>query len=104
MIETIISKARETSKNPGNGKGGKSIVMPLFGTGQAGCDPSVLAARYIEAAINALSDSNEAALDGDINLVVFCAYSDDDAELLKRLFNAFEKDGEIKRVSKHDVP
>ena len=101
LTRHVIHQAREISKGPGEFAGGRSVVMPLFGAGQAGQDPQVMVPQLIQSVIETLS-SDVASHNGHagINLVVFIASSRDNVELLRRMFAACEADGDLRQASK----
>lgn len=77
---------------------GKSIVFPMFGTGQAGVDPSKMLRQLVEAAIIKLSQTRIDLKEGDLETVYFLAYSKDHVSLMRRVFSDIKKDGLIEKT------
>jgi hypothetical protein len=103
-VGEVIKKARQLIRKGDPKLAGESLIMPMFGTGQARRDPAVIASQLIDAAIQSHSHDPEAKPgDPDLKLVLFSAFSEDDVALLKRLFEAFIAEGALKRVSKGDA-
>lgn len=86
MVRKCIERARELSRGDGLGAGGRSIVMPLFGSGQAQRDPSRVASLLLNAAVEALRDAPVVEGQPDIEVVMFSTFSGDDVRLMERLF------------------
>jgi hypothetical protein len=103
-VGRVIAAARQLIRKGDPKLAGESLIMPLFGTGQAGRDPAIVAGQLIEAAIQSLSHDPEAKPgDADLKLVLFSAFSEDDVALLRRLFDSFVADGELRHATKGDV-
>ncbi len=85
MVHRCIDLARELSRGEGLGMGGRSMIMPIFGAGQAQRDPSRTAGLLLSAAIDALRDAPASAEGQDIDVVMFSTFSGDDARLMERL-------------------
>jgi hypothetical protein len=100
----LIRKGDPAQAEPSPMLAAQSLIMPLFGTGQAGRDPATIASRLIAAAIESLShDPDAGPFDPDLKLVLFSAYTDDDVSLLRRLFESFVADGDLKPATKGDA-
>jgi hypothetical protein len=103
-VGQVIATARRLIRKGDPALVGKSLIMPLFGTGQARRDPAVIAGQLIEAAIQSLCHDPEARPgDPDLKLVLFSAFSEDDVALLRRLFDSFVADNELKHATKGDA-
>ena len=103
-VGRVIATARQLIRKSDPTLAGESLILPLFGTGQARRDPATIAGQLIEAAIQSLSHDPEAKSGApDLKLVLFSAFSQDDVDLLRRLFDAVVADGELKRVTKGHV-
>jgi len=103
-VGEVIKKARQLIRRGDPALAGKSLIMPMFGTGQARRDPATIAGQLIHAAIQALSHDPEAKPgDPDLKLVLFSAFSEDDVALLRRLFDSFVADKDLKEATKGDA-
>jgi len=101
VVGRVITTARQLIRKGDPKLTGESLIMPLFGTGQAGRDPAIVAGQLIKAAIESLSHDPEAKPgDPDLKLVLFSAFSEDDVALLRRLFESFVADEELKHATK----
>lgn len=99
MIETIISQARALLRADDASKHGTRLIMPLFGTGQAGRDPVVLVGRIVQTVRSSLLDAPTDLSGRDLTHVLFSAFSNAGVKLMRRIFSAAEEDGLIRRVS-----
>lgn len=104
-VGRVIATARQLIRKGDPALAGQSLIMPLFGTGQAARrDPAIIASQLIEAAIDGLSHDPEANAGApDLKLVLFSAFTQDDVALLRRLFDACIEEGVLKQVSKADA-
>jgi hypothetical protein len=103
-VGRVIATARQLIRKGDPAPAGHSLIMPLFGTGQARRDPAIIAGQLIEAAIESLSHDPEAGAGApDLELVLFSAFTQDDVALLRRLFDVFIEEGALTRVAKGDA-
>jgi hypothetical protein len=103
-VGKVVETARQLIRKGDPAPAGRSLILPMFGTGQANRDPAVVAGQLIHAAIRCLShDSQATAGAPDLKLVLFSAYSEDDVALLRRLFESFVADGDLKRAARGDA-
>jgi O-acetyl-ADP-ribose deacetylase (regulator of RNase III) len=95
-IGTIIEKVRELIRTGNPPLTGDSVIIPLFGTGQARRDPAFIAGQLISSAIRFLSqDPTGKPGDPDLKRVLFSAFTEDDVALMNRLFAGFVALGEL---------
>ena len=95
----VIRTAREVIKDDPDPSGPRSVILPLFGTGQARTDPLAVAAQLVSAAIDALEGPGPDLGDRDLTTVLFSAFTVDDVNLMRRLCEAFAADGMLQKVT-----
>lgn len=103
-VERVITKARNvirgSLKEGGNPKFlGKTLIMPIFGAGQGGRDPSMLGGRIVWRAIETLLDAPSDLGEHDLDQVYFLAFMQDEVEMMRKIFEANVLDGDLKPVS-----
>jgi hypothetical protein len=103
LIETarrVIAVARDLIRSGSADLIGRSLIMPLFGTGQGRLDPSRLTERLIMEAVQDLA--YHASADGpstpDVEVVLFSAFSEERVKFVQRLFGALVERGALRRV------
>ncbi len=79
---------------------GRSLIMPLFGTGQAKGDPAFIAGQLVFAAIECMRHTPKDLEGRDLDLVLFSAYSVDDVRLMQKMFAAYCNEGDLEPTSK----
>jgi O-acetyl-ADP-ribose deacetylase (regulator of RNase III) len=95
-VGTIIEKVRELIRTGTPPLAGDSVIIPLFGTGQARRDPAFIAGQLISSAIHYLSrDPNGKPGDPDLKRVLFSAFTEDDVAMMNSLFASFVALGEL---------
>lgn len=103
-VRNVVRTVRKLLREGGpEMAGAHSVIMPLFGTGQAGRDPVMIAGRLIQAAIDELSVPAPDLGDRDINLVLFSAFSEADVDLMRRQLRGFEADGTVTLSTKSEA-
>lgn len=103
-VGRVLENARALARGVDPDMRGRSVVMPIFGAGQAGRDPTQISGLLISAALTKLQEFGPNPAADDINLVVFCAYTQAEVDLLRRIFDRLEKDGDIRGAPKSAVP
>lgn len=83
-VQTVIARARELNRGTDQSRWGRSVLMPLFGTGQGGRAPAVMAGPLLEAAMGALTSPAPDLEGRDVNLVLFSAFSSADVDVMRR--------------------
>lgn len=102
LVETVgrlIQKADEMSRSNAASDRGTSMMMPLFGTGQAQRDPATIASQLVEAAIEALAALPAYPGADGLKTVLFSAYSTDDVDIVRRIFETHVRTGSLKPVA-----
>ena len=95
-VQEVVRQARALNRQSDDRFHGRSIVMPIFGTGTGKGDASIIAEQLVYAAIEALrSPSKLVTEDTDISEVWFTAYSEDDVDRMRRIFEVLVKDGDL---------
>jgi len=83
---------------------GRSLILPLFGTGQGRRDPLKHTERLVREAIESLS-YRSSGLDPatpDLQIVLFSAFTEDHVKLLQRLFGEVVLRGGLRRVTNQE--
>ena len=96
---TVIGTARALVRSGRPEVAGRSLIMPLFGTGQGRRDPFRLAERLVREAIEDLSYN--ASITGgkaDLEVVLFSAFTEEHVKLLVRVFEGFVEKGALRRA------
>ncbi|WP_135212671.1 macro domain-containing protein [Vitreimonas flagellata] len=103
-VAKILLKARDLTMNGQTHPPGRSVAIPLLGAGQARREPTQIAGLLVSSAIDALEDFGPLVAPNDIDLVVFCAYSQSDVDLMRRIFASLEKSGRVRATPKSSLP
>jgi len=98
-VHNVIDKARSMIRSGNDVFAGKSLILPIFGAGQGQRDPATIAGQVIYAVMEDLRFTPPDLEGRDLELVVFNAYSEDDLGLMRRLFEAYRRDGELEATS-----
>jgi hypothetical protein len=94
-VKHVICEARELVRRPEDPVAGRSILIPLLGTGQARGEPDRICGILLEAAIEALRETLPDAAGRDIDDVLFLAFSESDEQMLDRILDNLEKEETI---------
>jgi hypothetical protein len=97
-VENVIVEARKLVRRPEDPVAGQSILIPLLGTGQARGEPDRICGILLQAAIDALNRPPPflpSPAEGDINDVLFLAFSESDEQMLERLLDNLQQEGSI---------
>ena len=105
-VENVISVARKIVRRPEDPVRGRSLLIPLLGTGQARGEPDRICGVLLSAAVDALCRPppfpNSGS--GDIDDALFLAFSESDELMLERVFFGLLQDGAIQspKAAAHD--
>jgi hypothetical protein len=97
---TVLRTARELIRSGRPEMAGRSLIMPLFGTGQGRRDLSRCTERLVHEAIEDLSyhASSSDPATPDLEIVLFSAFTEEHVKLLQRLFEALVDKGALRRA------
>ena len=96
-VKNVILEARKLVRRPEGRVAGRSILIPLLGTGQARGEPDLICGILLQAAIDALSRPPPfpGSAGGDIDDVLFLAFSESDEQMLERILDNLKEEGTI---------
>ena len=97
---TVMATARKLARGAQLETAGRSLIMPLFGTGQGRLDPSRVAERMLGEAVQDLRYHAAAvrAASPDLSVVLFAAFTRDHVALFQRILDARVAAGELRDV------
>lgn len=103
IVETtrnVLSTARALIRSGQPETAGRSLIMPLFGTGQGRLDPLRATERLLDEAIQDLSyhASTSSPTAPDLSVVLFSAFTKDHVALLQRCLDALADEGALRRA------
>jgi O-acetyl-ADP-ribose deacetylase (regulator of RNase III) len=103
LVETtrkVIATARDLIRSGSPDLAGRSLIMPLFGTGQGRLDPAHLTECLIDEVVRDLA--YHAASDGpdvpDLETVLFSAFTEERVKLVQRFFEALVEKSTLRHV------
>jgi len=99
LVETtrnVLAAARRLARGSDPALAGRSLVMPLFGTGQARLNPVDITERLLREAIQDLSYHARGATGPDVTAVLFSAFTKDHVSLMQRLLDHWTERGELR--------
>jgi hypothetical protein len=96
-LQTVLEKAREMAQGADLARQGRSIIVPMFGTGQARQEPTQIAGLLINRLVEVLGGFGATVPDApDLREAYLLAFTDAQVDLLKRLFGVLEDKGVLK--------
>jgi O-acetyl-ADP-ribose deacetylase (regulator of RNase III) len=103
LVETtrsVLTTARDLIRSGSPDLAGRSLIMPLFGTGQGRLDPSRLTERLINEAVQDLAyhASTDTSTSPDLEMVLFSVFTEERVRLVQRHFEALVEKGTLRRV------
>lgn len=100
MARTVLSTARELIRERGAAMTGRSLIMPLFGTGQGRLDPSKGTERLLYEVIQDLSyhATRSTSASPGLEVVLFSAFTEDHVKLMRRFFDALVEKKRLRRA------
>ncbi|HXZ15708.1 MAG TPA: hypothetical protein VEH77_07040 [Roseiarcus sp.] len=101
LIETarqVMTVARRLIRGGDPQMFGRSLIMPLFGTGQGRLEPVKTTERLLREAIQDLTYHAAAPAKPDLTTVLFSAFTRDHVSLLRRLFESWVEQGALRRA------
>jgi hypothetical protein len=101
LVETareVLTVARALIRSGNPQTVGRSLIMPLFGTGQGRLEPVKTTERLLREAIEDLADHAAQSAKPDLTTVLFSAFTRDHVSLLDRLFESWVEQGELRRA------
>jgi hypothetical protein len=101
LVETareVLTVARGLIRSGNPQTVGRSLIMPLFGTGQGRLEPVKTTERLLREAIEDLADHAALSAKPDLTTVLFSAFTRDHVSLLDRLFESWVEQGELRRA------
>jgi O-acetyl-ADP-ribose deacetylase (regulator of RNase III) len=107
LVETtrrVMATARELIGSGLPEYVGRSLVMPLFGTGQGRRDPFQLVDRLVDEVVQDLAyhASTTAATAPDLKMVVFSTFTKDHVKLFQRALESFVERGCLQRAASNN--
>lgn len=99
LVETtrnVLAAACELARGGDPALIGRSLVMPLFGTGQARLNPVDITERLLRESIQELSYRSRATNGHGLAAVLFSAFTKDHVTLMRRLLDHWTERGELR--------
>lgn len=99
LIETtrnVLAAARRLARGSDPALAGRSLVMPLFGTGQARRNPIDITERLLREAVQELGYHARDTSGPDLTVVLFSAFTKDHVTLMQRLLDHWTERGELR--------
>jgi hypothetical protein len=97
-IREVLTTARRLIRSGDPKTAGRSLIMPLFGTGQGRLEPAKTTERLLREAILDLAHHAAASANPDLTTVLFSAFTKDHVSLMDRLFEGWVEQGELRRA------
>jgi hypothetical protein len=95
----VLTAARRLIRSGDPRTEGRSLIMPLFGTGQGRLEPVKTTERLLQEAIQFLSyHAAAASANPDLTTVLFSAFTRDHVSLLDRLFESWVEQKALRRA------
>jgi O-acetyl-ADP-ribose deacetylase (regulator of RNase III) len=104
LIETtrnVLAAARRLARGTDPALAGRSLVMPLFGTGQARLNPIDITERLLREAVQELAYHADDTNGPDLTVVLFSAFTKDHVSLMQRLLDHWTERGELRLAVPH---
>lgn len=106
LVETtrnVLTAARRLIRSGNPEMAGRSLIMPLFGTGQGRLEPVKTTERLLQETIQDLAYHAVAPAKPDLTTVLFSTFTKDHVSLLGRLFENWVEMGVLRRADPTDV-
>lgn len=101
LVETlrnVLATARKLVRSGDQATAGRSLIMPLFGTGQGRLDPIRTTERLLQETIQDLAYHAAASTNPDLTTVLFSAFTKDHVSLMHRLLEQWADQGLLSRI------
>lgn len=95
-VALVVETARNLIRKGNEAHAGRSLMMPIFGTGQGRRDPIVMAGQLVTAAVDALLEPARDLLGRDLDMVMFAALGEQDVALMRRICDTLVEDRKLK--------
>jgi hypothetical protein len=106
LVETtraVLTKARNLIRSADPTMAGRSLIMPLFGTGQGRLEPVKTTERVLWETIQDLAYHAARPANPDLTTVLFSAFTKDHVSLMDRLFEGWVEQGGLRQADPTDV-
>jgi hypothetical protein len=101
LVETtreVLTTTRKLIRSGDPKTAGRSLIMPLFGTGQGRLEPVKTTERLLRETIQDLAYHAAASANPDLTTVLFSAFTKDHVSLMDRLFEGWVEQGALRRA------